>query len=86
MDKVKNYLTVAQAAEFLGVCKDTLRRWDRAGKLKARRHPITGYRLYLKHELDAFLRDLNSPPPRTPTTKRKVKGRKGRKGRTDPKR
>ena len=29
-----------------GVSKDTLRRWDRAGKLEARRHPITGYRLY----------------------------------------
>lgn len=53
--KLNEYLTVGEAAEFLGASKDTLRRWDRAGKLKARRHPMTRYRLYLKEELDAFL-------------------------------
>lgn len=37
-----DYLTVAQASEVLGVSKDTLRRWDRAGRLEARRHPVTG--------------------------------------------
>ena len=40
--KLNEYLTVGEAAAFLGVSKDTLRRWDRAGKLEARRHPITG--------------------------------------------
>ena len=56
MAKLNEYLTVGEAAELLGVSKDTLRRWDRAGKLKARRHPITGYRLYLKGDLDELLR------------------------------
>ncbi len=56
MAKINEYLTVGEAAEFLGVSKDTLRRWDRAGKLKARRHPITGYRLYLEGDLDELLR------------------------------
>jgi excisionase family DNA binding protein len=39
-------LTVKAAAEMLGVSAQTLRRWDRSGKLPARRHPINGYRLY----------------------------------------
>jgi len=55
MIKISDYLTVGDAAAFVGVSKDTLRRWDRAGKLKARRHPVTGYRLYLKTHLDDFL-------------------------------
>ena len=60
MAKIKEYLTVGGAAEFLGVSKDTLRRWDRAGKLRARRHPITGYRLYLRSELAAWLKQLKA--------------------------
>ena len=58
MPKLSDYLTVGDAADVLGVSKDTLRRWDRAGKLQARRHPVTGYRLYLKKELDLFLRRI----------------------------
>ena len=60
MAKLNEYLTVGEAAELLGVSKDTLRRWDRAGKLKARRHPITGYRLYLRDELSAWLKRLKA--------------------------
>jgi len=39
-------LTISEAAKYLGVHPDTLRNWDRAGKLTAHRHPINGYRLY----------------------------------------
>lgn len=56
--KLNQYLTVGDAAAFLGVSKDTLRRWDHAGKLKARRHPITGYRLYDRIELKSLLQRL----------------------------
>lgn len=64
-------MTVNEAAKLLGVSKDTLRRWGRAGKLTARRHPITCYRLYLKKELDVLLRDLRvSARPRTVRKKR----------------
>jgi len=58
MAMLNEYMTVGEAAELLGVSKDTLRRWDRAGKLKARRHPITGYRLYLKSDLKTLLRQI----------------------------
>jgi excisionase family DNA binding protein len=39
-------LTIKAAAELLGVSEQTLRRWDKAGKLRAKRHPMNGYRLY----------------------------------------
>jgi len=39
-------LTITEAAKTLGVSASTLRRWDRSGQLVARRHPISGYRLY----------------------------------------
>jgi excisionase family DNA binding protein len=53
-----DHLTVGEAASFLGVSPSTLRNWDRAGKVKAIRHPINGYRLYKKHELETLLKNL----------------------------
>src|SRR5438477_11515842 len=49
------YLTVTQAAEFLGVSPWTLRNWDRAGKLRPARHPVNGYRIYKHEDLEAVL-------------------------------
>lgn len=42
----KKSLTIRQAAKELGVSPDTLRRWDKAGKFKAIRHPMNNYRMY----------------------------------------
>lgn len=50
-----NYLTVGEAAEQLGVSRSTLRNWDKAGKLRPYRHPVNGYRLYLREELERLL-------------------------------
>jgi DNA-binding transcriptional MerR regulator len=47
-------LTIAKAAEFLGVSIATLRNWDKGGKLRPARHPINGYRLYKFTELLAL--------------------------------
>src|SRR5262245_25312591 len=52
-------LTVGEAAEFLGVSTATLRNWDRSGKLKPRRHPQNGYRIYLHEDLEAVLRSAD---------------------------
>jgi DNA-binding transcriptional MerR regulator len=41
-------LLIKEAAEILGVSEMTLRRWDKAGKFKARRHPINNFRVYLR--------------------------------------
>ena len=52
------YLTVKKAAQFLGVSPETLRNWDQAGKLKAVRHPVNGYRLYRRARLEALLTEI----------------------------
>jgi PAS domain S-box-containing protein len=52
-------LTIGEAAEFLGVSAGTLRNWDRSGKLKSRRHPQNGYRIYLHEDLEAVLRSAD---------------------------
>lgn len=52
---LQDYLRIKEAAEFLGVSAGTLRNWDRAGKIPSRRHPISGYRLFKKADLEAFL-------------------------------
>ena len=49
------YLTVKGAAQFLGVSPATLRNWDQAGKFRAVRHPVNGYRLYRREQLAAML-------------------------------
>ena len=61
MANFKEYLTVKDASEFLGVTVMTLHRWDAAGKLKARRHPINNYRLYKKSDLEKLLKGLDRP-------------------------
>lgn len=57
-ETLSNFLTVQQAASRLGVSASTLRNWDRAGKLKAHRHPINGYRLYSTEELEKLLQSV----------------------------
>ena len=56
-----DFLTISEAADFLGVSTATLRNWDRAGKLKPRRHPHNGYRIYLHEDLEAVLRSAELP-------------------------
>jgi DNA-binding transcriptional MerR regulator len=47
-------LTVGEAAAELNVTPATLRNWDRSGKLKPRRHPINGYRLYRARDIETL--------------------------------
>ena len=53
-------LTIKAAAELLGVSEQTLRRWDEAGKLRAKRHPMNGYRLYPRDQVLAVKRRIYS--------------------------
>src|SRR5437764_14041729 len=53
--RLAEYLTVGEAAEFLGVSPWTLRNWDRAGKLDTLRNPKNGYRIYRREDLEALL-------------------------------
>lgn len=58
--RLKDYLTVSEAAEVLGVSPWTLRNWDNSGKLKSTRHPKNGYRIYRHEDLAAILQ-IDSP-------------------------
>jgi len=56
---LEDSVRVGEAATILGVSTKTLRNWDRMGKLKARRHPINGYRIYLREELQDLLNQVS---------------------------
>lgn len=58
MTQLHDYLTVKAAARYLGVAANTLRNWDRDGKIPVFRHPISKYRLFKKKDLDAVLREI----------------------------
>ena len=47
-------LRIGEAARRVGVSVDTLRRWDREGRLVARRLP-SGQRVYSTADLDAVI-------------------------------
>lgn len=51
-------LTVQEVAALLGVNPETIRRWDNAGKFRARRHPINNYRLYSLKNVEVLRRKI----------------------------
>ncbi|MDA8564151.1 helix-turn-helix domain-containing protein [Mariniblastus sp.] len=55
MGKLDTYLTIKEAAEYLGVSPNTLRNWGRDGKVAMHRNPINGYRLFKANDLDRLL-------------------------------
>lgn len=55
MQNLQQYLTVKEAAKFLGVTPNTLRNWGRESKITEHRHPVNNYRLYRKSDLLAIL-------------------------------
>lgn len=64
MEKLRDYLRIAEAAEYLGVSPNTLRNWENAGKLVAHRHPVNDYRLFRREELDVLLKKVKQPTKR----------------------
>jgi len=58
VDNLRDFLRISEAAEYLGVSPNTLRNWENAGKIAAHRHPVNGYRLFKKEDLDALLNQL----------------------------
>jgi len=56
--KLRDYLRISEAADYLGVSPNTLRNWERAGKIAAHRHPMNRYRLFRQQDLDSLLRQV----------------------------
>ncbi len=61
--RLAEYLTVGEAADFLGVSPWTLRNWDKAGRLRPQRHPKNGYRIYRQQDLEAVLNSNHDSAP-----------------------
>ena len=59
--KLEGYLQIKAAAAMLGVSINTLRNWERAGKLVPVRHPVNNYRLYRRADIAALLAALDAP-------------------------
>ena len=51
-------LTIGQAAEYLGISLNTLRRWDESGKLVAIKKGAGTHRYYREKDLEIFASDL----------------------------
>jgi DNA repair protein RadD len=54
MTSEDEYLQVGEAADYVGVSAQTLRRWDRDGRLTAVRRPDSTYRYYRRADLEPF--------------------------------
>lgn len=54
VDESNDFLSVSEAAEYIGVSAQTLRRWDRQGRLPALRRPGNDYRYYPRADLEPF--------------------------------
>lgn len=51
---IDHKLSIQEVANLLGKSKETIRRWDNAGKLSAFREPTSNYRYYKRSQLDIF--------------------------------
>ena len=61
----KKYLTVHEVAKLLGVTPLTVRNWDKKGALVAYRNPVNNYRMYKVEDVEALLREIEQPKPRS---------------------
>jgi len=57
----KKLLTIKEVSELLGVHQETLRRWDRQGKLKSIRIGELGHRRYMKEDIESILDRMHRP-------------------------
>jgi DNA (cytosine-5)-methyltransferase 1 len=55
-----SYVTVHKAAGILGVAPNTVRSWGAAGKIPEHRHPLNGYRLYKRFDLEHVVRRIET--------------------------
>jgi len=65
---MSEYLSLSETAELLGKSKETLRRWDREGKLVAVREPLSNYRVYRKSDVEYLFADFFKNEIETDTT------------------
>jgi DNA (cytosine-5)-methyltransferase 1 len=77
MTKLDEFVTIKQAAKFLGVSANTLRNWHRDGKMTVYRNPISGYRLFKKTDLEELLRQIEQSGKHPPVGNARYQRRLG---------
>ena len=65
MQKLSEYVKVAEAADILGVSQGTVRVWAEAGMLRMHRNPANGYRLFKRNDLANFLEKVEQSAKRS---------------------
>lgn len=60
MSKLDEYMTISEAADYLGVCCNTLRNWGASGKIREHRNPMNDYRLYAPKDMDSLLKQIRT--------------------------
>ncbi|MCF8301631.1 MAG: MerR family DNA-binding transcriptional regulator [Bacteroidales bacterium] len=60
---MEKFYSIGEAAELLGVSKETLRRWDKSGKFESVRHPINNYRVYPENKLLSLVEEFQLEIP-----------------------
>jgi DNA-binding transcriptional MerR regulator len=55
VEKLDEYVKIADAARFLGVSQNTLRAWAATGKIPVQVNPANNYRLFRQEDLEHFL-------------------------------
>lgn len=55
---INKYLLAAEASKFLGINKQTLKRWGDTGKIEYFLNPINGWRLYSLENLEKILKAI----------------------------
>ncbi len=73
---MSGFMTIKEAAAFLGVTPLTLRNWDKSGKLSATRHPMSNYRIYKTEDLEKLMKDIEAGAVPTKAKPRKLTKRK----------
>ena len=61
MKKLDEYLKVAEAADYLGISQNTLRKWADEGRGTVRVNPANGYRMFREEDLRQFLSEASKP-------------------------
>ena len=70
MKRLDEYLKIAEAARFLGVSQNTLRKWADEGRIPVRVNPANGYRLFRREDLESFLKETAKPTVKKQTRRR----------------
>jgi len=65
MLKLDEFMRINEAADYLGVCRNTLRNWCREGKIPEYRHPVNNYRLFKVSDLERLLVAIDRPVNQT---------------------